>query len=99
MRFLVGLVVMVLITGVALAGALVQFWPLLVLLVLVRRVFREAARETAPSRPTVQAVPLRAVAPPQTVWMLVPVWMPAPPAPTPRPCIDAEVLGTDEGWR
>ena len=74
MRVLVGLVVMVLITVVALAGALGQFLPALILLLLVRGVFRAATRQAASQRPA----PARAVAPPQTVWMVVQVWMPPP---------------------
>ncbi len=89
MRFMVGLIIV----GGLLAGVVGQFLPTLILLLLVRSIFRRARRQAIPQRPA----PVGPVAPPQTVWMLVPVWM--PPAPTSRPFIDAEVLGTDEGWR
>ena len=95
MNTAVGLIVMVLIVGVATAGVLAQFWPLLILLVWARRVFREVARESAPRQ--VRPVRPAPVAAPQPVWVLVPVWI--PPAPAARPVVDAEVLDADEGWR
>ena len=88
MRVLVGLILV----GGLLAGVLGQFLPALILLLLVRSIFRGMTRQAAPQHPA----PVRAVTPPPTVWMVVPVWMP-PPAP--RPFIDAEVLGSDEGSR